>query len=348
ARVVGVYLNPSFTEHKTATVVVPEDQLSLAIGREGQNARLAAKLTGWRIDIMSVSEAAAKALLKLRGDSSLAELAKAEADTMTRVEELLQAKSDGRVLNLDDSALIGRFVDRVERRGEADRKEEVDAHIAELKAIRESIDPRAFDISIYDVPGIKEHILVILQENNLETFGDLIFAVRTDPDAILGFNGIGPKYYEEILNAVTSHKFPAIEVEEAVESIEASPVEAVAEVEVAEVETVEEMVEVEVEQEPIQEEAQEKAELESEEVEEEQVKAEIDDSEEKSFEELFRMDTMLRDKAIPVEDDEHGQMMPSKKKGKKRRGYTVEYDPDQDTDVVRYTHRKSDEEWENW
>ncbi len=60
------------------------------------------------------------------------------------------------------------------------------------------------------------------------------------------------------------------------------------------------------------------------------------------------MDTMLRDKAIPVEDDEHGQMMPSKKKGKKRRGYTVEYDPDQDTDVVRYTHRKSDEEWENW
>jgi N utilization substance protein A len=39
----------------TATVVVPDKQLSLAIGREGQNARLAAKLTGWRIDIKSVS-----------------------------------------------------------------------------------------------------------------------------------------------------------------------------------------------------------------------------------------------------------------------------------------------------
>jgi transcription termination/antitermination protein NusA len=38
---------------KTATVVVPERQLSLAIGKEGQNARLAAKLTGWRIDIKS-------------------------------------------------------------------------------------------------------------------------------------------------------------------------------------------------------------------------------------------------------------------------------------------------------
>jgi transcription antitermination factor NusA-like protein len=37
-------------------VVVPDDQLSLAIGREGQNARLAAKLTGWRIDIKSESQ----------------------------------------------------------------------------------------------------------------------------------------------------------------------------------------------------------------------------------------------------------------------------------------------------
>ncbi len=57
---------------------------------------------------------------------------------------------------------------------------------------------------------------------------------------------------------------------------------------------------------------------------------------------------MLRDKTIPVDEDEHGHRMPSKKKGKKRRGYTVAYDPDQDTDVVRYKHRKSDEEWENW
>ena len=38
-------------EHKIANVIVPERQLSLAIGKEGQNARLAAKLTGWRIDI---------------------------------------------------------------------------------------------------------------------------------------------------------------------------------------------------------------------------------------------------------------------------------------------------------
>ncbi|MFN8472043.1 MAG: transcription termination factor NusA [Anaerolineae bacterium] len=45
---------------RTAKVIVPDKQLSLAIGKEGQNARLAAKLTGWRIDIKSESEARAE------------------------------------------------------------------------------------------------------------------------------------------------------------------------------------------------------------------------------------------------------------------------------------------------
>jgi N utilization substance protein A len=47
-------------EAKQATVIVPDDQLSLAIGREGQNARLAARLTGWRVDIRSETEFAAE------------------------------------------------------------------------------------------------------------------------------------------------------------------------------------------------------------------------------------------------------------------------------------------------
>jgi len=49
-------------EGKTATVIVPDRQLSLAIGKEGQNARLAAKLTGWRIDIVNQTAAAERAL----------------------------------------------------------------------------------------------------------------------------------------------------------------------------------------------------------------------------------------------------------------------------------------------
>jgi N utilization substance protein A len=59
ARVVRVFLDE---EEKIARVVVPDDQLSLAIGKEGQNARLAAKLTGWKIDIKSETQMAALVL----------------------------------------------------------------------------------------------------------------------------------------------------------------------------------------------------------------------------------------------------------------------------------------------
>ena len=45
------------TEERSARVIVPDHQLSLAIGREGQNARLAARLTGYKIDIKSESQA---------------------------------------------------------------------------------------------------------------------------------------------------------------------------------------------------------------------------------------------------------------------------------------------------
>ncbi len=57
AHIISVSLNE---EDNIATVVVPDKQLSLAIGKEGQNARLAAKLTGWRIDIKSASIVEAK------------------------------------------------------------------------------------------------------------------------------------------------------------------------------------------------------------------------------------------------------------------------------------------------
>jgi N utilization substance protein A len=53
ARVREVYIDD---DTKEATVVVPDDQLALAIGKEGLNARLAARLTGWRVDIQSDTE----------------------------------------------------------------------------------------------------------------------------------------------------------------------------------------------------------------------------------------------------------------------------------------------------
>ena len=54
AKIVAVFADP---DEKTAKVIVPDYQLSLAIGKEGQNARLAARLTGYKIDIKSETQA---------------------------------------------------------------------------------------------------------------------------------------------------------------------------------------------------------------------------------------------------------------------------------------------------
>ena len=73
AKVVSVAVNE---DEKVSRVVVPDYQLSLAIGKEGQNARLAAKLTGWKIDIKSESQAAEESLdenmnvVEVTGDES--------------------------------------------------------------------------------------------------------------------------------------------------------------------------------------------------------------------------------------------------------------------------------------
>ena len=71
ARVREVYIDD---ETREATVVVPDDQLALAIGKEGLNARLAARLTGWKVDIKSDSEfAQEEAEAAFAGDDDTAE-----------------------------------------------------------------------------------------------------------------------------------------------------------------------------------------------------------------------------------------------------------------------------------
>ncbi len=72
-------------EHRIASVTVPERMLSLAIGREGQNARLAARLTGWRIDIRSdVSVAEAKAAAAAEANAAAGQAAAAAAGDVER------------------------------------------------------------------------------------------------------------------------------------------------------------------------------------------------------------------------------------------------------------------------
>jgi N utilization substance protein A len=84
-------------EDNTASVIVPDRQLSLAIGKEGQNARLAAKLTGWRIDIRSESAVQQAGLVtaeELAPPEAVAEeVAPAEAAAEEAAEEVAPAEA---------------------------------------------------------------------------------------------------------------------------------------------------------------------------------------------------------------------------------------------------------------
>ena len=91
AVVINVLLDETGGE-KTAIVIVPDNQYSLAIGRDGQNARLAAKLTGWRIDIKKQSEAVAERIVeKFEERQRIARLAK-EEDIISVAKKILEGE----------------------------------------------------------------------------------------------------------------------------------------------------------------------------------------------------------------------------------------------------------------
>ncbi len=80
AHVVSVELSK---EGESARVVVPDRQLSLAIGKEGQNVRLAAKLTGWRIDIKNATEAEAEKAAQMKAAAEAAPAVEPKVEEVT-------------------------------------------------------------------------------------------------------------------------------------------------------------------------------------------------------------------------------------------------------------------------
>jgi N utilization substance protein A len=123
AKVVDVTLEEG-SRGRTATVVVPNKQLSLAIGKEGQNARLAAKLTGWRIDIKSVSEMAEEAMRKKEAARIAAERAK--EDLLAAAEAILLGKTEAAPLAakaLETLGLSKRVYNCLTKAGVADLKQ---------------------------------------------------------------------------------------------------------------------------------------------------------------------------------------------------------------------------------
>jgi transcription termination/antitermination protein NusA len=329
AKVSGVYLNEV---EKTATVVVQEDQLSLAIGRDGQNARLAAKLTGWRIDIKSLTEAASDAIVKVQSDPSLAVIAEVEHDHIPVIEEILSKKSAGRPLTPEEFLSLIQFVDRVERRTVEQKKAEAAAEKELVTAARADVPDAAFEADIATL-NLPEHVYTILTEAEHRTVGNLMMAMKLNPDSVLSLAGIGPKAMQSIQAALASVSFPAPELSpEPVEQVSEVPVEAAVEAAPTPAEPIVE------ETAPVAEEPT-------------AVVAPVEETkeEEKDFDKIFSLQNVLAAPAAPEEETEEERNKKKEKKAKK--GRELEFDEKRGEVVARKKHKRGDddsvlEEWE--
>ena len=365
ARVTGVFLDDSEEGPKTATVVVPEDQLSLAIGRDGQNARLAAKLTAWRIDIKSLPEATSDVLFKLQNNPEYRTLSLQEADMLPTIEAILAKKGEGRPVPPEEYHTMGSFVDRVER-GVIEKRKAIKREWAErLQKAQESVPNAAYDLPL-ETLGLAGQTQHLLKNEEYDNVGDLMLQMVMDANKINEINGIGPKAMENIeaaIEALTSvmpkDEEPEVEsveepVAEPAESVEAESVEPksieAAEAEVPESEAVTEAtvpetaLEVEGTEEIIEPEIEDLAESEA-----------VDDTtiEEtpQPLKELFEIQPEMLDVEMVEDDDEEisksRKQTTKKKKATQKKYVDVEYDPEADV-TLYHKRRKSDEEdWED-
>ncbi len=332
ARVTGVYLSQSAEGGKTATVVVTEDQLSLAIGRDGQNARLAAKLTGWRIDIKSLVEATGDALVKLQNDAELAEQIPSIAEMREEVERILEKKSEGRPLTPEEYQTLVKFMDGVERRQVENEDEARKEEAERLAAARAEIPDAAFEMSLADT-NLKEYVFNLLTGAEYETVGDLMLAMKADPDKVRNLPGIGERAMSNIEEVLAELTFPEPEPEVAEAEIPAEETEADSKVEEAAAEASE--------GEDTTEEADSSA---AGEASEESESEEEGEEKEPSLDEIFT----LPPEEYKIEDKDLEEEIPEKKKKKKKKKKFVkyEYDPELDEVLAHKKHKRGDLDWE--
>ena len=129
AKVLNVILQ-DIDSDKTAMVVVPDKQLSLAIGKEGQNARLAAKLTGWRIDIKSAVEAALEALSRASGSNEIKARVSDRPEVFSLASSILEERREGVEMSQGELQLLSEMIELVGQAALSVAREEREAEMA--------------------------------------------------------------------------------------------------------------------------------------------------------------------------------------------------------------------------
>lgn len=339
AKVVGVYVAEQSPgqKNRTATVVVKEDQLSLAIGREGQNARLAARLTGWRIDIKSLSEATAGLLYRLEKDEMYTAIAEEEHDAIDEMEAVMAKKAENLALSSEEVAKMIRFVDRVEGKiYELLNPKYTPEQEARLAEIRANLPEELFAQSILD-SNLPEHVQYSLQEAGYGTTGDMLLHFLFDKEKLMGIKGMGPRAQasmEELTEKILHH-----EAEEAEEAVEEA-VEVIATEEVVEQETVPaEETEVSDSDQVVEE-----ITVDSEKSDNASLNVEAEAAVEENFDELFEVN--LEDTENNEQEMEEDEVKKPRKKA--RKNVKLEFDPELGEIVAKRKHKKGKDDWNEW
>jgi N utilization substance protein A len=229
AKVLSVQLEEDPIDGKTASVVVPDDQLSLAIGRSGQNARLSAKLTSWRIDIQGVTEAATWALQQVNEDSDVLPALGPVAELLPTVASVLQQHEQRKLpFNSEELLTMRQVIEGV--RGyyaslrdaerarliaeEAARRAAIEAAQSErratIEAARARIPPRAYDISLADM-GLSVRVLGHLERAELATVGEVMERLAEGDEGLLMLDGVGPKSLSEVKQRIEALALSEVE-----------------------------------------------------------------------------------------------------------------------------------------
>ncbi|MBN1265096.1 MAG: transcription termination/antitermination protein NusA [Anaerolineales bacterium] len=339
ARVSGVYLDDDPSRGKTAMVVVPEDQLSLAIGRSGVNARLAARLTSWRIDIKSLPEAAMESLHLYENHPVFTDPDLQTPELVAQIREVLDRKAENRPITPEEYQSLNAFVERIQRYLERERGVIRREEREKVEEARAEIPEAVSQVPLEDI-GLPERVLNLLLEAGYGQVARLWEDLLVDEDRILGIAGIGPKAMEDLKQAfeVLKSKYyvepePEPEVVEEVEAAEeaADVIEAAAEEEIlteAEMEVTEAA-------EEILAEAEVKAGEEAKETEPEIAVKE--DLEFATIQEVFEKQPEIFDPvSVDDFDDETGDEFDQQKKKKRKKGQRiVEFDPDLGKTIVK-------------
>lgn len=179
---------------KTAIVIVPDRQLSLAIGKEGQNARLAAKLTGWRIDIKSETEAHEEGLDVLAAEQAQLATSSSGKDLLAMAERILRSDGSG-----ESDERLRQAAEAVQKADEQESKaeEEKAKDIPDWPELPEEEEEIPSDLALPDTSELDLERSEEESQAALDAFNRAIESVSEEESQIPNFDRLEDEEKEE-------------------------------------------------------------------------------------------------------------------------------------------------------